>query len=425
MSYIGNTLPANFQSLPAVQRFNGDGSDTTFTLAAQIANDQSILVSVDGVTQDSNAYAVSGTTLTFTAAPSSGTGNIFVNTISPVGSTVVPPDGSVSKVKTDFYISQATAPSAPSEGDMWFNTSASTVSGIVTKAMSSYSGTSWVQMSNKFSATGGTETTYASGGVTYKVHTFTSSATFTFSGLGTVEYLVVAGGGGTGARWHSGGGGGGGYRSSVTGESSGGGASTESAISVTSGSYAVTVGAGGAGTTDTTNSNSGTTNGGNSVFSSITALGGGYGSTYGTSAPSGGSGGGSGSANASTANAAGTSGQGHQGGRGTPNSGSGAGGGGGGAGAAGADASSATVAGNGGNGVSSSINGTATYRAGGGGGTVPTGGTRGTGGLGGSNAGASGSANTGGGGGGPLDSSGSGATGRSGGSGIVIIRYAV
>jgi len=99
MSYIGNSLPANFQSLPAVQRFNGDGSDTTFTLAAQIANDRSILVSVDGVTQDDNAYAVNGTTLTFTAAPSAGTGNIFVHTISPVGSTVVPPDGSVSTVK--------------------------------------------------------------------------------------------------------------------------------------------------------------------------------------------------------------------------------------------------------------------------------------------------------------------------------------
>jgi len=99
MSYIGNTLPANFQSLPAVQRFNGNASTTAFTLAAAIANDQSILVSVDGVVQDSNAYSVSGTTLTFTAAPSSGTGNIFVNTISPVGSTLVPPDGSVSTVK--------------------------------------------------------------------------------------------------------------------------------------------------------------------------------------------------------------------------------------------------------------------------------------------------------------------------------------
>ena len=93
MAYQGNSPAANFQSLPAVQRFNGDGSDTTFTLASVIANDQSILVSVDGVIQDSNAYSVSGTTLTFTAAPSSGTGNIFVHTISPVGSTVVPPDG--------------------------------------------------------------------------------------------------------------------------------------------------------------------------------------------------------------------------------------------------------------------------------------------------------------------------------------------
>ena len=99
MAYQGNSPAANFQSLPAVQRFNGTGSATAFTLASVVANDQSILVSVDGVTQDSNAYAVNGTTLTFTAAPSSGTGNIFVNTISPVGSTVVPPDGSVTQAK--------------------------------------------------------------------------------------------------------------------------------------------------------------------------------------------------------------------------------------------------------------------------------------------------------------------------------------
>ena len=108
MSYIGNSLPANFQSLPAGQRFNGTGSATAFTLASAVANDQSLIISVDGVVQDSNAYSVNGTTLTFTAAPSSGTGNIFVNTISPVGSTVVPPDGSVSTVKlVDGSVTQA------------------------------------------------------------------------------------------------------------------------------------------------------------------------------------------------------------------------------------------------------------------------------------------------------------------------------
>ena len=109
MSYIGNSLPANFQSLPAVQRFNGDGSDTTFTLAAQIANDQSILVSVDGVTQDSNAYSVSGTTLTFTAAPSAGTGNIFVNTISPVGSTITHPASDPLSASTGAFSGKITA----------------------------------------------------------------------------------------------------------------------------------------------------------------------------------------------------------------------------------------------------------------------------------------------------------------------------
>ena len=103
MAYIGNSLPANFQSLPAVQRFNGNASTTAFTLASAIANDQSILVSVDGVVQDSNAYSVSGTTLTFTAAPSSGTGNIFVNTISPVGSTLVPPDGVAINASTGTF----------------------------------------------------------------------------------------------------------------------------------------------------------------------------------------------------------------------------------------------------------------------------------------------------------------------------------
>jgi hypothetical protein len=222
MAYIGNKIPANFQSLPAVQRFNGDGSDTTFTLSAQIANDQSILVSVDGVTQDSNAYAVSGTTLTFTAAPSAGTGNIFVNTISPVGSTVVPPDGSVTTARiangavtaekiADGAVSvvavQATAPSSPAEGDMWFNSSASTVSSIATKTSAVYNGTKWRQMSEpEMVATGGTKTTSGA----YTIHTFTSSGTFAVSGASaTVDYMIVAGGGGGGATRAGGGGGGG------------------------------------------------------------------------------------------------------------------------------------------------------------------------------------------------------------------------
>ena len=91
MAYIGNVVPANFQAPPAVVRFNGDGSDTTFALGRTIGSVQEILVSVDGVVQDSSAYTVpDGSTLTFSAAPSSGTNNIFVYFLELAAGTVTP-----------------------------------------------------------------------------------------------------------------------------------------------------------------------------------------------------------------------------------------------------------------------------------------------------------------------------------------------
>ena len=93
MPYIGQPVADNFQSTVAVQRFNGDGSDTTFTLTTAVSSVQDILVSVDGVIQDTSAYTIpDGTTLTFTAAPSSGTNNIFVNYLAPQGETITPAD---------------------------------------------------------------------------------------------------------------------------------------------------------------------------------------------------------------------------------------------------------------------------------------------------------------------------------------------
>jgi hypothetical protein len=111
----------------------------------------------------------------------------------------------------------------------------------------------------KFGATGGTTTT--AGG--YKIHTFTlaeSGTNLTFSGgVGNVEVLVIAGGGGGGSQNSPGtyGGGGGGA----------GGLVTISALPVISTSYPVVVGNGGAVNTS----------GANSTFSTITAVGGGFG----------------------------------------------------------------------------------------------------------------------------------------------------
>ena len=91
MPYIGQDVPTAYQSTTAVQRFNGDGSDTTFTLTTDVSSVQEVRVSVDGVVQDTSAYTIpDGTTLTFTAAPSRGTANIFVNYLAPQGSTITP-----------------------------------------------------------------------------------------------------------------------------------------------------------------------------------------------------------------------------------------------------------------------------------------------------------------------------------------------
>ena len=79
MPYIGSQVGSSFSSRPATQEFNGDGSTTVFTLNQTVAQED-IVVSVDGVIQESvDAFTVpNGTSLTFTEAPSTGTGNIFV-----------------------------------------------------------------------------------------------------------------------------------------------------------------------------------------------------------------------------------------------------------------------------------------------------------------------------------------------------------
>jgi len=75
MSYIGaQPTTAAF----VTDTFSANGSGTVFTLSVAPANTNSILVAVSGVLQDPSTYSVSGTALTFSAAPPAGTGNISV-----------------------------------------------------------------------------------------------------------------------------------------------------------------------------------------------------------------------------------------------------------------------------------------------------------------------------------------------------------
>ena len=303
---------------------------------------------------------------------------------------------------SDNFQVKSTAPSSPSQGDVWFNSSASTVSNIPTKKMAVYNGSGWKEITNSgMAASGGTKTT--SGG--YTIHTFTSSGTFTPNKGGTVDYLVVGGGGGSGG--FGGGGGAGGFKSATD-------------FTVTATGLTVTVGAGGAGSDY---NGLVASNGGNSVFSSITSLGGGGGSSRNHTGANGGSGGG-GNGGYGTAGGSGTSGQGNNGGTAAGNQAyHGAGGGG----ASQTGGNGTTSCGNGGAGTASSYSGSSVTYAGGGGGATDTSDNGGAGGAGGGGKGkggdgaaTAGSANTGGGGG-----AGSNVTTGStaGGSGIVIIRY--
>ena len=240
----------------------------------------------------------------------------------------------------------------------------------------------------------------------------------------SVNYLVIAGGGGggrgnnLGARG-GGGGGAGGYRCSVTGENSGGTSSPEPSVLV-SGTFRVTVGAGGVGGSSTYQGAPIQTSGNYSVFASIISDGGGHAgdsdSTLNGLAGNGGSGGGGGGFTASGFGSA-FAGQGTDGAIGN-NISTYRGGGGGGAGTAGA---TGATTGNGGNGLTSSITGSAVARGGGGGGGGNTAAPIGSGGSGGGGAGAgtAGTVNTGGGGGGGGGTSPT-TVGGAGGSGVVI-----
>lgn len=469
MPYIGNTVQ-NQGFAPAIDYFSGNGVTVTFTLSRPVASVAQMIVAIDNVIQNpSSAFSVAGNSITFTSAPLSGTNNIWVEYTS-----LITTYAAISQDPT--VIGDITATGGYlSSGDF----GNSFIDGTVVDYVTGRGRVTVGELDDITFYHGGTagrsammDLYYAGGAKIYGTTALTIPVGTTAQRPGTpalgmhrmntttgfaeywngsawivygsasppsVEYVVVAGGGGGAGSGSccvgAGGAGAGGYRSSVTGESSGGGAAAEAALVVTPGSsYTVTIGAGGSGA-----SGGASAAGSNSVFASITSLGGGGGGNYQNgNSTTGGSGGGACFFSPGTTypnpGLAGTAGQGYAGGNDLSNVfPSIGGGGGGGAGAVGGVCTSSLPA-NGGIGVQTSISGTPTYYAGGGGagvrcnlGSALAGGTGGLGGGGtGSSSGGSGQtsggANTGGGGGGGVG--GINVNGfTQGGSGIVIIRY--
>jgi hypothetical protein len=96
MSYIGST-PVTQSFIAGTDYFNGNGSTTAFTLSRNVVSVNDIQATVNNVVQQPNdAYNVSGNTITFTSAPSSGTGNVYVRYMSTTTQSITPSQNTVS-----------------------------------------------------------------------------------------------------------------------------------------------------------------------------------------------------------------------------------------------------------------------------------------------------------------------------------------
>ena len=456
-NYVGLKAPATVASDETFVLPSADGS-ANFLLRTDGSGNLSF-IDVAGLTEPGIDWQSSIKTTGFTAVSGEGyfcntTGGAFTATLpaSPsAGAIVAFKDYAATFATNNLTIGRNSSNIQGNATDSLLSTNRASVVLVYVDATK---GWLYVQESNVqnlappyIQATGGTITTSGD----FKIHTFTSSGTFTVtnagqaSGSNSVDYLVVAGGaaGGGFENAAASGGGAGGMRYSFPNPATGG-------LPVSAQAYPITVGAGG---TQPLNQHYSGGNGANSVFSSVTSTGGGGGGGYTNIGPpsnfpnyiakDGGSGGGAavpqsfGTTNSDIGNGNTppvSPSQGNNGGNSTGNPVF-LGGGGGGHNAVGSNAPpSIGTAGAGGAGTPLTITGSpVTYAGGGGGGAGSSGGNAvGSGGAGGGGAGGgtssntqatAGTANTGAGGGGGGNNPAPTSSGGAGGSGIVIIRY--
>jgi hypothetical protein len=99
MSYIG--ISPSTAAFPFDQ-FSGNGSTTAFTMSYSPASTTSMVVSISGVVQNPNTYGISGLTLTFSAAPPTGTNNIAVLYLGIPATSVTTPGNTAFFSSTSF-----------------------------------------------------------------------------------------------------------------------------------------------------------------------------------------------------------------------------------------------------------------------------------------------------------------------------------
>ena len=121
--YLGKQLltpsTTSDATVPLVEHQNGTGSATAFTLTRTPPNQASIIVFVDGVFQrgSGNAYTLSGSTITFTGAPPSGTNNVTIHYVATQNNSVPTVEDATitnAKLSLDYTDSTYRAPTVDS-----------------------------------------------------------------------------------------------------------------------------------------------------------------------------------------------------------------------------------------------------------------------------------------------------------------------
>jgi collagen type VII alpha len=411
MSVFMVQYPFNAANGPPIEHSSNSSLFPGFLVESGISN---FLIRTSIPAPAGLAFTQTGTTLVANWTAYSGAINytytVYSNSIYATPGTAVA--GATGSVGTNTFTF-----SSPVSGTYYYFTLNVTTSVGTSQLASS----GIVQYISPPTGSGGTATS-ANG---YQIYTFSNIGTTSFSltspSTTVAQVLVVAGGGSGGSRIGGGGGAGGViFSNSFT-------------ITNASSPYTVTVGAGGPAVYSIINGGGAVgSNGSNSVFGSLTAIGGGGGGAYnvgGGASVAGSTGGSGGGAPYAATFGSGTAGQGNNGGTAIIGY---AGGGGGGAGGVGSNATTGSTGAQGGPGSNIAIAGSNLFYGGGGGGSgQTTGGPASATGGGGAGAGDNNSAtnatpNTGGGGGGARNASDAGGVySGAGGSGIVIIAIPV
>jgi len=171
MSYIGRVE----QKASDIRRFNVTGSTSaTHTLTWTAPNEQSLIITINGVKQQEDAYSVSGTTLTLTSALVS-TDKMEVIGILDIGESTIPPDDSIGTAKiqddavtadklansinTEIAANTAKVTNATHTGDVTGSTALTIAADAVDIAMLSATGTAssstFLRGDNAWAAAGG------------------------------------------------------------------------------------------------------------------------------------------------------------------------------------------------------------------------------------------------------------------------------